>query len=217
MSIFNEGIGKKKNDNVDNFIQHYDKVLSDIECKSLIDTFESNKGFQNPGNIFRGNQSRIDPSIKESTEIGICPELLEDKVWGPCLKPIFTGLSESIKKYVKRYSAYTDMGAAGLDGIKKWGLEAGINFQKFEPNQGYKKWHCEASCSDYSPRVLAWMIYLNDVPDGGTDFLNSDTMEAKEGRLVIWPAYWTHFHKSQVSKTTTKYILTGWYRFVPNI
>ena len=27
MSIFNEGIGKKKNDNVDNFIQHYDKVL----------------------------------------------------------------------------------------------------------------------------------------------------------------------------------------------
>ena len=52
---------------------------------------------------------------------------------------------------------------------------------------------------------------------GVTDRLFDAIHEAKEGRLVIWPAYWTHFHKSQVSKTTTKYILTGWYRFVPNI
>ena len=216
MSIFNKGIGKKKNDNVDNFIQHYDKVLSDIECKSLIDCFESNKGFQGPGHLFVGNQAIVDSSIKESTDIDINPQLLEDKVWGPCLEPVLTGLSESMKKYVKRYSVYMEGGAAaGLDGINQWGLDEGFNFQKFEPNQGYKKWHCESSCYDFCSRVVAWMIYLNDVPDGGTHFLNSDTMEAKEGRLVIWPSYWTHFHKSQVSKKTTKYILTGWFSFLP--
>ena len=143
MSIFNKGIGKKKNDNVDNFIQHYDKVLSDIECKSLIDCFESNKGFQGPGHLFVGNKAIVDSSIKESTDIDINPQLLEDKVWGPCLEPVLTGLSESMKKYVKRYSLYDgeDLfcgNAAGLDGISQWGMEPNFNFQRFKPNQGYK-------------------------------------------------------------------------------
>ena len=61
------------------------------------------------------------------------------------------------------------------------------------------------------------MIYLNDVYDkGGTEFLLQDTvMEARKGRLVLWPPYWTHFHKSQVSPSETKYILTGWLDFKP--
>ena len=58
------------------------------------------------------------------------------------------------------------------------------------------------------------MIYLNDVPDGGTQFIDQEkTLKAVEGRVVIWPAYWTHTHRSQVSHTQTKYIATGWYIF----
>ena len=38
-------------------------------------------------------------------------------------------------------------------------------------------------------------------------------MDAGEGRLVIWPAYWTHFHRGIISETETKYIATGWYTF----
>ena len=34
--------------------------------------------------------------------------------------------------------------------------------------------------------------------------------EAREGRLVMWPAYFTHMHRGIVSKTSTKYIVTGW-------
>ena len=60
---------------------------------------------------------------------------------------------------------------------------------------------------------MAWMIYLNTVTDeGGTYFDSYDkTLEAKEGRLVIWPAFFTHTHKGVVSKTQTKYIATGWF------
>ena len=39
------------------------------------------------------------------------------------------------------------------------------------------------------------------------------TLEAKEGRLVIWPAFFTHTHKGVVSKTQTKYIATGWFNY----
>ena len=57
------------------------------------------------------------------------------------------------------------------------------------------------------------MFYLNTVTDdGGTYFSNYDlTLDAVEGRLVIWPAYWTHFHKGIVSASQEKYIATGWY------
>ena len=67
-----------------------------------------------------------------------------------------------------------------------------------------------------SHRVLAWMFYLNTITDGGgTYFDNYDlTMNAVQGRCVIWPAYWTHMHKGIVSKTETKYIATGWMNYI---
>ena len=40
------------------------------------------------------------------------------------------------------------------------------------------------------------------------------TTKAKEGRLIIWPAYWTHRHHGIVSKSQIKYIATGWYKYV---
>ena len=29
--------------------------------------------------------------------------------------------------------------------------------------------------------------------------------------MLIWPAGWTHFHKSEIAPKETKYIITGWY------
>ena len=58
------------------------------------------------------------------------------------------------------------------------------------------------------------MFYLNSVDDGGTLFPLYDIgIKAVEGRLVIWPAYWTHAHRGQISQTKTKYIATGWFSF----
>ncbi len=56
---------------------------------------------------------------------------------------------------------------------------------------------------------------MNTVTEGGgTRFDNFDmTVDAVEGRMVIWPPYWTHFHQGVVSNTQTKYIATGWYSF----
>jgi hypothetical protein len=60
------------------------------------------------------------------------------------------------------------------------------------------------------------MYYLNTVKEGGgTYFSNFDlTINAVEGRLVLWPPYWTHMHKGVVSKTFEKYIATGWFSLV---
>lgn len=56
------------------------------------------------------------------------------------------------------------------------------------------------------------MLYLNNVPDGGTEFKYQNIiLKAKKGDLVIWPAEFTHLHKGVISKTKEKYIATGWF------
>ena len=59
------------------------------------------------------------------------------------------------------------------------------------------------------------MTYLNDVDDGGTEFLYQKiTIPAKKGLTIVWPTQWTHTHRGQISHTKEKRIITGWYNFI---
>ena len=60
------------------------------------------------------------------------------------------------------------------------------------------------------------MTYLNDVKNGGTEFLYQNELnqkDAEQGLTLIWPAHWTHTHKGIISDEQEKYIITGWYNF----
>ena len=91
------------------------------------------------------------------------------------------------------------------------------NLQKYPPGGGFKIWHFE---NDFSSKLnwhrgLVFMTYLNDVEDGGTEFLYQNlTIPAKKGLTLIWPAFFTHTHKGQISKTKEKYIVTGWFNHI---
>ena len=113
---------------------------------------------------------------------------------------------------IKYTSSYRET-YPSIDILDPWNVCNVYNIQKYDPGDGYHGLHCE-NCNDATlHRVMAWMIYLNTVTDeGGTYFSSYDkTLEAKEGRLVIWPAHFTHQHKGVISKTQTKYIATGWF------
>jgi hypothetical protein len=59
------------------------------------------------------------------------------------------------------------------------------------------------------------MTYLNDVPEGGTEFMYQKlTSPAKKGLTLIWPSDWTHAHRGQICNTHTKYIITGWFNYL---
>ena len=34
-----------------------------------------------------------------------------------------------------------------------------------------------------------------------------------EGKTILFPSFWTHTHKGNITKET-KYIITGWYTYV---
>jgi hypothetical protein len=60
--------------------------------------------------------------------------------------------------------------------------------------------------------VLLFQFYLNDVADGGeTEFLyQGRKIEARQGRLIIAPAGFTHTHKGHVPASGDKYVATSW-------
>ena len=90
-----------------------------------------------------------------------------------------------------------------------------FNLQRYAPGEGFKRWHCDWTISDEATepvhRVLAWILYCNDVPEGGTEFHWQDHHEPVErGKLVIFPAGPSHIHRGRVSEEHTKTIATGW-------
>ena len=90
-----------------------------------------------------------------------------------------------------------------------------FNIQHYAPGEGFKAWHCDWStandATEPNNRVLAWILYCNDVDDGGTEFhWQQRQIEAIRGQLALFPAGMSHVHRGRVSTTTSKTIATGW-------
>ena len=189
-----------------NFIEVFDNALSSDDCKYIIDYMNTN-GLMKRGSVKTPEGTRVVYEYKISSEMGID---IQDK--NPINDIIGISLHHQIEKYKELHPQ--------LAKIERWGVRERYNLQKYEPNQAYFGLHCENEGPNFGiNRVLVWMFYLNTVTDdGGTYFDNYDlTLNAVEGRCVIWPAYWTHMHRGIVSKTESKYIVTGWFNFIDNV
>lgn len=178
-------------------IQIKDDALSAAQCDALIDWFESNTGIQQPGRI--GSQA-LNTASKASTDI---PRWfhLQDMPEQVIEKALEAGAADYGRNRLHVFRT-----------LSRMIIDNSYVLQRYMPEEGYYALHCEVGSPANMMRVLAWMIYLNDVPDGGTHFSEQEfDCEARQGRLVMWPAYFTHMHRGIVSSTTTKYIATGWF------
>ena len=219
-----------------NFISLYDNALSSEECKFIIDYFEnvppcegmiedrkkmgvlretpaavvhkSGDNFirdalhgsfmcQKPGTI----NGSVNTKLKDSTDVGMSFNF-DDNIVNQIL---MKSLSKHTRKYIEENEE--------LRYISTWGIKDTYNLQRYYPKQGYTYLHCENYNMNSNKRVLVWMFYLNTVNDDGETYFSNYDLKVNpvEGRLVIWPAYWTHCHKGIVSNTETKYIATGWF------
>ena len=185
-----------------NFIGIYDNAVSSDNCKEIIKWFDT-EPLRRGTVMYEDGSGKVDTKVKSDWEVDP-------------YKTLFTNRSFIDKIIIDALIKYTPLYRESypcVDNIDPWNVCNVYNLQKYNPGDGYYNLHCENCNAATQERVLAWMIYLNTVTDkGGTYFDSYDlTTEAKEGRLVIWPAYFTHTHKGIVSETQTKYIATGWF------
>ena len=91
----------------------------------------------------------------------------------------------------------------------------GMSVQRNNPHQGYHTWHQESADIGSSTRVVNYMLYLNDVEEGGeTEFLyQGKKIKPEVGKLVIFPTNFVYPHRGNPLYKGSKYIITGWYTY----
>ena len=165
-------------------------------CDNVINHFKSNTHKAIQGHINNNNKDIIDKSYKESLDL----DFIDDSL---CIA-FNPHLIKAIKEYEKKYKVVSELAA--------YSIIENPRIQYYKKGWGFKKWHCEDSGN--RRRCLAWMTYLNNVEDGGTEFKHQKlTTPAKKGLTLFWPSPWTHTHRGQISQTKEKYIVTGWYNY----
>jgi len=190
------------------FIYRKEGALSPELCNSFIESFEASDE-KKPGVLY-GPEGQSSTSGKKSTDLTFHPGYLEDKTWGPLLNQLVPIIENAQSFYVSRY----------FDAFQKldpFRIDSHFNMQRYLPNEGFSGWHCERAGLKHSNRILVWMVYLNDVTDGGETefFYQKHWEEPKQGKLLIWPSDWLYLHRGVSSPTQTKYVLTGWFVHYP--
>ena len=190
----------------ENFVRVYDNCISAEMCNTLISQFEELK-FQNATWTRQGGVENAPKEIKndEATEIS---QLHISGMGLEASKKMMQIVNDKLVDYIQVFE--TGMFAHLADDYPV--ITDGCKIQKTKPSQGFHVWHCENPAQAGSRRLLTWILYLNDVLEGGeTEFIHlSERIKPKAGRLVIFPAGFTHAHRGNPPLDGDKYIVTGW-------
>jgi hypothetical protein len=188
---------------IDNFVGVFEDAYSVDFCNKVINYFEDSK---TAGLGISRQQQDAKKTDKEDLQVYGHVEL--NLRYGLETAPFFNDVF-----WQTIYPVYADKYAV----LRNSGAHSNYSFkvQKTEIGQGYHIWHYESDIIQTSHRLLVWMLYLNDVEEGGeTEFLYyPKRIKPKTGTLLLWPASFTHTHRGNPPISNTKYIVTGWLEF----
>ncbi len=190
----------------DNFIEVYDNVLSTEECKTIIEYFENMKKHDL---VFDRREAEKTPRHEKDDETCFMfdPDCFLLDRTHPILQTALKKFWDCYKDYSEKYSIIQKSAPHGIISMR---------LQKTKPGGGYHIWHYETQNGRlWTGRFVTYMIYLNTIPIGGeTEFLYQNTrVNPVEGRIVIWPAGFTHTHRGNQPIGKEKYAITGWVEF----
>tara|TARA_R100000231_G_C5300759_1_gene157469 strand:+ start:306 stop:854 length:549 start_codon:yes stop_codon:yes gene_type:complete len=177
-------------------IHRVPKLYPKKSCDKLIKYFEDN--------INKAERGGFGPRKLNNLEMPL--NILNTEDYFYMGKSLLDGINDFKKKcpHVDKY-------------IMPWRVESSAQLCKYKPNNYYSTIHCENDGGrEHLTRVFAWMFFLNDIKKGGgTEFiLQKYIAKPKAGDFYIWPAYWSHLHRGVNAPKETKYILTGWCKYI---
>ena len=213
-----------------NFIEVYDGLYSKEFCDKLIKLIDkqeelgltrTRKGYEGSADATKSDTfmflnrppEMLEEEVEESFGMDYEKFFEEHQVchWAPNYERVFNQIfwDKAYPDYSQKYSILNTVNEHNSPEIK---------LQKTRPTEGYHVWHCEQSSLMFGKRLAVWMLYLNDEFEAGeTEFLyQSKRIKPKTGRLVIWPAGYTHTHRGNPPIGGTKYAATGWIEYTDN-
>jgi len=182
----------------DTFIFEKQQALPADICLAAIDRFETTTHEHYEGRI--GQQVGKDRSIKKTTDLVVSGK----PHWKDVDQALFRSLGQAILEFRETYPYF-----------KGPFKDMGYGIQRYQPGEHYH-WHIDGGSHEFSQRQLVALWYLNDVPGPGgeTEFLFQDIrIKPEQGKLVLFPPFWTHEHRAVTLQKGVKYIATTWVVF----
>ena len=189
---------------LDQAIGTWDYAITSGDCQNIINYFEkmSSMGMA----ISRQDEGESALIKKDKAVFPLRPSLLINSINDDFWTPVLSKVWDCYLEYITHYEI-----------LKKFDSNRIVSFkiQKTVEEEGYHAWHTENMSVDCSRRLVAWAVYLNTVEQGGeTEFLHQRLrVDAVTGRIVMWPATYTHVHRGNPPLSGVKYLLTGWIEF----
>ncbi|MEM8845179.1 MAG: 2OG-Fe(II) oxygenase [Pseudomonadota bacterium] len=180
------------------FVFEKRNALSQDFCLDAIARFELNEEDQYEGRI--GQLADQNISIKRSTDLVVSGK----QHWHDVDRALFKSLGIAIREFRHQFPFFS--------GPFK---DMGYGLQRTNPGEFYH-WHIDGGSHEFSHRQLVAIWYLNDVegPGGETEFLFQDIkIKPEQGKLLIFPPFWTHEHRGATLEAGVKYIATTWVVF----
>ena len=175
-------------------------ALSKEICNDMISWFDNKMLYGDTGM----NYSRVDVQGRKDISLSECQQF-------GSFKPFYNQINSIIHKHMVHYiNEFNKGGGTGFYTI------TGYKFQKSVEGGGFTAWHSELPVfkpmwEKVRDRFGVWTFYLNDTDTGYTDFMHQKlSIKPETGKLVIWPAYFTHTHRANPDLKEDKYIMTGW-------
>ena len=182
----------------DTFIFEKAAALPAEVCRAAIERFEQTTGEHYEGRV--GQLADTDRSIKKTTDLVVSGK----PHWKDIDRALFRSLGQAILEFRETYPYF-----------KGPFKDMGYGIQRYLPGEHYH-WHIDGGSHQFSQRQLVALWYLNDVPGPGgeTEFLFQNIrIKPVEGKLVLFPPFWTHEHRAVTLQKGVKYIATTWVVF----
>lgn len=196
---------KQKIDITEDFIGTFDGFIPDSACDRAINHFKEQENFEKT--ISRLESEGTPSSFKKDSVTYIGSNNIDSiKINDSFLPEVIINFRNVLNIYLKETSILSFLSVKELH-YKQ------IKIQKTKPAEGYHVWHVEQDFNENNlNRVLVYTIYLNDIDKGGeTEFLlQKKRVEAKKGRICIFPAQFPYVHRGNPPLETDKYIITSW-------
>lgn len=180
------------------FIFEIEHALTPDICKNIIQRFEANPEQQYQGRV--GQLADENQSVKRTTDLA-CSAHMQ---WKDVDQILFRSLALALRELKPRFPYF--------DGPFK---DIGYNIQRYLPGEFYH-WHIDGGSHQFADRQLVALWYLNDVPGPGgeTEFKFQEIkVTPAEGKLILFPPFWTHEHRAVTLNSGIKYIATTWVVF----
>lgn len=173
-------------------------ALPGFLCDDMVARFEAAQDEQYLGRI--GQLAEQDRSIKKSTDLVVSGK----EHWQDVDNNLFRSLGLALKEFREAFPYF-----------KGPFKDNGYAIQRTLPGEHYH-WHIDGGSHDFAARQLVAVWYLNDVPGpgGATEFLFQDVqVKPEQGKLLLFPPFWTHEHRGVTLEAGVKYIATTWVVF----